>query len=293
MLILPSLLLERLGVDEFGELARGGADELRGVKHGLVADGVNATLTHGAQRRQLLPDGERVLVEVAGVLVHHQVENHVRVERDDRLLLHLAPALARGRRDGLAPRGAYELRDEAVAARRVEVAQRPRHAVYDAEHTLTRQALGREADGLDARARLFEQLAGGLLVAGRAADQLDGLVGVFERLAGDGERLDAGGLDLVLDELRLRVGEDDEVRPERGDLLHVRIVPAADARELVRLGRVRAVVRDGDHAVEGADTVEYLGRARRERDDTRRPARQRRHERPRVSAARTEQQRRD
>lgn len=263
---------------------------MRRVEHRLVADGVDAPLANGAQRGQLLPDAERVFGEAAGRVPHHQVEDDIGVERDHRLLLHLAPALARGRRDGLAPRDAYELCDEAVAARRVEVAQRARHAVYDAEDAALRQSLGRQPHRLDTQARLFEQLPRGLHVAGRLPDQLDGLVCVFERLTRHGERPDARGLDLVFDELRLRVGEDDEVGTERGNLLHVRVVPAADARELLHAGRISAVVRDGNDALKGADAEEYLRRAWRKRDDARGPSSGRRRKRPDLPASPAEQE---
>ena len=141
------------------------------------------------------------------------------------------------------------------------------------------------------RARLGGELVRRIIVARGLAHKLYRLQRVVERVARHGERAHAQRLDLLLDELRLSFGEDDEVGTQRRDLLHVRVVPTADARKLRDLRRVSAVVRDGHDARERADAVEYLRRVRRERDDARGLARRGRRSHAFALARRAEQQR--
>jgi hypothetical protein len=61
---------------------------------------------------------------------------------------------------------------------------------------------------------------------------------------------------------------EDDVRPERGDLLHVRL-HAADLGDRLRRFRIVREIVDADDEVTRADGEQHLRHARRQRNDAR------------------------
>ena len=225
---------ERLRVNHLGEA---GAPCRRRTATGAARSrraGIDAPLAHGAcSVGKLAPDGLRVFGESALPASASWVDDDFGVERDDGLLLHLAPAARGGRRDGLAARHLDQLRDETSLAspRRCRAACRARGqrrtarggaAVRACARARSRLSRASRAASFRGRVRRRPSLPPICSMASSASSS--------ERLGTPSVRMPSAS-SLILDERRLRVGEDDEVGAERCDLLEVRVAPTADARQ--------------------------------------------------------------
>ena len=230
------------------------------------ANGMDPAAANGPDLLQFRPDFDGFFGKGTRGSLHH-VDHHVGIEGDHGLLAD--PAVVEGGGRGYGPPAGNLDQPGQVASLsgRIETSQGSGHPVHYTENRGLGQAFGAAGDVVQNGPNLVLQAPGRFLPAHASSHGIDGREDILQRLARHHQCRDSQGLQVAVDEGGLDLRHDYQVGCEAGHLLQAGVLPAAHPRQGGHARGVEAIVGNGDHPIEGAHSLQYVGDIGGQRDD--------------------------